>query len=121
MQLKLDENLGPTAAQLFREAGHDATTAAEQGLCGIGDSDLIRLCQTERKCLVTLDMDFANPVVFQPADYSGITVLRLPHTPDMGSLLDAVQTLIGALQTENPTGKLWIVERGRIRQYQPED
>ncbi|MBL7132670.1 MAG: DUF5615 family PIN-like protein [Phycisphaerae bacterium] len=121
MQLKLDENLGPTAAQLFREAGHDTATVAEQSLCGARDSDLIRLCQTERRCLVTLDLDFANPIVFRPADYSGIAVLRLPRGSGINDVSDGLRTLISGLGQDDITGKLWVVQRGRIRQYQPED
>jgi len=31
----------------------------------------------KNRCIVTLDLDFLNPLVFPPEDYSGIAVLRL--------------------------------------------
>ena len=34
-------------------------------------------------------------------------------------LNDAVKTLIGGLDREDITGKLWVVQRGRIRIHQP--
>ena len=77
-------------------------------------------CVNARRGLVTLDMDFANPLSFPPSKYPGIAVLRLPARPSHEHLLGLVRTLAGALQNETLTGKLWIVEIGRIRVYQEE-
>lgn len=79
MKLKLDENLGASVCQLMRAAGHDVATVPEQGLCSTSDADLIAHCRREKRALVTLDLDFGNPLVFHPPDYSGIAVLRLPR------------------------------------------
>lgn len=70
---------------------------------------------------MTLDLDFSNPLNFDPTQHSGIAVLRLPNQPCHQDLLDAIVTLVGALNTEDIEGKLWIVQRGRIRIYQPEN
>ena len=121
MKLKLDENLGSRGVALFRAAGHDTATIGEQGLHSASDTGLITICHQEGRGLVTLDLDFANPLVFRPADYSGIAVLRLPHQPSHQDLLDTIRTLIAALASDDLSGKLWIVERARIRRYRPED
>lgn len=68
---------------------------------------------------MTLDLDFSNPLLFKPADYTGIAVLRLPHAPTHGDLLTALETLIDGLARNEIDGKLWIVQRGRIREYEP--
>jgi len=70
--------------------------------------------------LVTLDLDFSNPLQFNPAEYSGIAVLRLPARVSPEDLFATIQTLIGGLEREDITGKLWIVQRERTR-YQQED
>jgi predicted nuclease of predicted toxin-antitoxin system len=118
MRLKLDENLGWIAFELFRKAGHEVASVPEQGLCSAPDRNLIEICRRERRCLVTLDMEFGNPLVFKPSEYGGIAVLRLPPKPTHADLVDAIRTLIGALRQSNVEGRLWIVQRGRIREYQ---
>lgn len=118
MRLKLDENLSGACAALFADAGLDATTVAAQHLCSTPDRELIDHCRSEGRVLVTLDLDFANPLVFRPSEYPGIAVLRLPPKPSYAHLVDAVRTLVAALAKESIDGKLWIVQLGRVRVYQ---
>ncbi len=40
-----------------------------------------------------LDLDFSNPLIFNPSDYSGIAVLRLWRRPDKVRLHEALKTL----------------------------
>ena len=120
MKLKLDENLGSRGAELFRQADHDISTVAQQGLCSASDKRLLEVLLTEKRCLVTLDLEIGNPLVFRPEDYLGIAVLRLPPSPTPHDLFDAVNTLILGLAGKEIQGRLWIIQRGRIRQYQTE-
>jgi Domain of unknown function (DUF5615) len=72
----------------------------------------------ERRALVTLDLDFANPLRFPPAETTGIAVLRVREAPGRGDLDIVVDRLVIALATADVTGELWIVERDRVRQYE---
>jgi predicted nuclease of predicted toxin-antitoxin system len=74
MKLKLDENLGKRGAELFRAAGHEVATVSEQLLTSASDEKLINTCHAEQRCLITLDLDFSNPLRFAPWNYSGIAV-----------------------------------------------
>ena len=120
MKIKLDENLGRMGAELLRAAGHDVATVSEQQLTSAADSQLISVCALEGRCLVTLDLDFSNPFRFPPDEYSGIAVLRLPDRIREEDVLATCKTLIDGLAHGDVVGKLWSVERSRIREYQPE-
>ena len=118
MKLKLDENLGRRCIDLLTAAGHDVATVAAQNMTSASDADLIEACRAEGRALVTLDMDFSNPLVFPPNQYEGIAVLRLRVQPSHADLIAAVRTLVGALSVEQLSGRLWSVEAGRVRIYQ---
>lgn len=89
-------------------------------MAGSSDRKIISVCQSEKRCLVTLDLDFANPFLFFPHRYSGIAVFRLPHRPSYNDLLILCRTLLVALGEKSIDGQLWIIQKNRIREYQPE-
>ena len=117
MRLKLDENLGERGRAALEASGHDVSTVRFQGLEGPEDGPLIEICSAEQRCLVTLDLDFSNPLRYPPAGYAGIVVLRVPNRASKAALDQLLATLCGALERERPVGRLWIVEPGRIRIY----
>jgi len=55
MLFKMDENLGDRELKQLREAGYDIMTAREQMFCGRSDSQIIGVCTSEKRCLITLD------------------------------------------------------------------
>lgn len=118
MKLKLDENLGRQISTIFHKAGHDATTVYEQNLSGALDENLYTVCLKEKRCLVTIDLDFSNVLRFPPEPTSGIVVLRPTGKQTIISIMLLAQQFIAALTHETPYGKLWIIEPGRIRIHQ---
>jgi hypothetical protein len=121
VKIKLDENLGERGAALFRAAGHDVATVPQQRLSGAADHDLIDVCRREGRCLVTLDLDFSNPLVFKPWEYAGIAVLRPPPRSMEPELWDACEVLVRGLRVASIAGRLWIIHGGRIREYRPDN
>jgi predicted nuclease of predicted toxin-antitoxin system len=120
VKFKLDENLCQGGQKILQAAGHDVFTVAQQNLQAAPDSEVIERARSESRCLVTLDLGFANPLVFLPSHYAGIAVLRLPQKLSADDLSTLLHTLADALKTEQLTGRLWIVEMGRIRIYEEE-
>ena len=94
---------------------------AQQELTSASDHELISVCRDEGRCLVTLDLDFANPLVFTPAAYAGIAVLRLPTKSTPADLGGSIRTLIARMEQSSVDGRLWVVQPGRIREYQSQE
>ena len=121
MKLKLDENLNERGIALLAAGGHDVSTVVLQVMQAATDPQVIEACRKEGRALVTLDLDFANPIQFRPSQYPGIAVLRLPKRASADDLLGVIRTLVAGLKHSSLPGKLWIVELGRIREFNEDD
>lgn len=114
MHIKLDENVDARAARLLAEAGHNAVTVSDQGMRGTADDELFQHCTAEGRLLVTLDKDFSNVLRYPPDRSSGVAVLRGPDDL-IPTVMLLLRTLVKGLARDDPQGKLWIVEPGRVR------
>lgn len=119
MKLKLDENVDLRILPQLRLAGHDVATVPEQNLMSASDTTVIEVCWQEARCLVTADRDFSNRGRYNPANYSGIAVIRLPSQVRLSDWELAIDTLILGLEAADIVGKLWVIRGGRIQEYQP--
>jgi predicted nuclease of predicted toxin-antitoxin system len=117
VKIKLDENMHGDVRDALAGWGHDVTTLHDEGLAGRPDAEVAVAVKAEERCLVTFDLDFANPRLFPPAEYFGIVVLRL-RTPT--SKLQ-VRRLVSFLSTqaEHVAGKLWVLDETRARDWTP--
>jgi predicted nuclease of predicted toxin-antitoxin system len=83
------------------------------------DENLGNICNQEQRCIVSLDLDFSNVLVYkQPSKYTGIAVIRLPKNSGTDVLYEMVETLAQKMKEVNIQGKLWIVQKNGIREYQ---
>ena len=119
MKFKLDENVDLRILSRFRLSGYDVATVPEQNLTSAPDTKLIDICHQEGRCLVTADRDFSNRGRYNPANYSGIAVIRLPSQVRLADWYTAIDTLILGLESATITGKLWIIQANSIQEYQP--
>jgi len=121
MKLKLDENLGTRAQKLFAAAGHDVQSVAAEGLSGAADPEVYQVSRREGRCLVTLDLDFADVTRFPPAQCPGIVVIRLPRNPTPALLDSAVEQFLAVVSFQPLEKRLWVMEPGRLRIHQTEE
>ena len=114
--VKLDENLGASALLRVRAAGHDAESVRTEDLNGAPDVTVFDRCVSEGRALITLDLDFADPIRFPPAGTAGTIILRArrPSAAEIDVLLDEAME---RLRSDSVQGCIWIVEPGRVRIY----
>jgi len=111
---KVDENLPAAAADLLREAGHDARTVLDQGLRGTDDDMLEGVCLREHRVLLTLDRGYGDPRRHPTAGSPGVVVLR-PFAQDRETVLSLVRGFLEAIKADRLEESLWVVEPHRIR------
>jgi len=114
MRFKLDECVDVRLTSLFEAEGHDAETVFVEGVAGATDRAIYDMCLREKRTLITQDMDFSNPFVFNPIPTEGIVVLRNPSQL-LTDLSVLVAEAIAHLSIEKPAGHLWIVGKRKIR------
>lgn len=114
MRIKLDENVHGDARDALAGWGHDVATVHEERLAGRPDADVAAAVKAEGRCLVTFDLDFADPRKFPPAEFAGLVVLRL-RVPT--SKLQ-VRRIVSFFATQSEVaGRLWIVDETRARDW----
>jgi predicted nuclease of predicted toxin-antitoxin system len=118
VKLKLDENIDTRVVSLLRLAGHDVATIPGQGLNSAPDEEVIEVCRSEERCLVTCDRGFGNRLKYNPSNYAGIAIIRLPSRCTFVDWQEVIETLIQGLEETEVSGKLWIVKSGSVQEYQ---
>ncbi len=119
MRFKLDENIGNSFATALEAAGHDVSTVARQHMTGADDRRVYAVCASEQRALVTFDLDFANPLDYDPTPTAGIVVFRLPNDATPSDIGAAITTFLDAAERHDCRGQLWVVARGRVRKHVP--
>lgn len=114
MRFKIDENLPVEAADLLRDAGHEADTVHDEHLAWADDARVIGEAKAGGRALVTLDGDFADIRSYPPAEWPGILVLR-PASQDKDAVLRLLSRVVTLFESEPVAGKLWVVEETRVR------
>lgn len=119
MNLKLDENVDLRIVPRLQVAGHDVATVSGQELNSAPDTEVIEVCLREGRCLITADRGFGNRARFNPVNYAGIAVVRLPDRASFADWCEAIDTLIASLEQADVVGKLWVIRGNRTQEYQP--
>ena len=118
MNVKLDENLGKSHAQLVRDAGHVVQRVTEQGLSGAKDSVVWQhICDTGR-FFITLDLDFSDVRLFAPGTHPGILLIR-PRGKGRGAVARVIRRVLAEHGLEPLAGCLAVADESRTRIRRP--
>lgn len=114
MKFKTDENFHPDAVELLRRHGHEVLTVWDQNLRGASDDKLLTICCKEQRAMITLDLDFADIMVYPPGNFPGLIVMRLKDQ-SRKSILSVMEKVISLLKSEPLPSKLWLVDEKKVR------
>lgn len=114
MRFKLDENMAGEVAELLRSRGHDASTVADEGLCGAHDDALASAVRDEQRTLATFDRDFSDVRAYPPREFAGLLVFRLARQ-DPEHLLPVWRQRLDVIPERGLAGELWIVVDSGVR------
>ena len=103
------------------QTGQDGETVHQEELSGASDLTLYEVFVREERCLLTMDIDFADVLRFPPHGTAGIVVLRLPKSPSLRLMESLAVDLLQFQKAQAIRGRLLIVEPGRVRVHDDTD
>ena len=106
MKLKLDENLDARLVPLLAAEGFEVDSVRDEGLSGSPDETIFETCMAAERILITLDLDFSNPLRFPPELTHGILVVRPPR-PLLSAIQSTLWSALAELRTGAIVGRLW--------------
>jgi predicted nuclease of predicted toxin-antitoxin system len=120
MTIKLDENLGRSAAEWLNSMGYEADRVHDQGFSGASDQEVWRRVCADGRFLITLDLDFSDVRQFPPGSHPGILLLR-PKSNGRDAVLEVLQRVVREQPLETLAGCLAVADpiRTRIRRPNP--
>ena len=118
MKIKLDENISRHLKSLLKQEGHEALTAAEQGLLGKTDIEIGVAVKTEGVLLFTLDLEFADLRKFPPGTHPGIVLFR-PLSMGPLSVNRFILEFVKVTDLTSLAGCIVVVDPTRVRIRRP--
>jgi len=79
MKFITDMGISNTTVKWLRSIGHDAIHLRDQGLERSSDFDIIKKAQTEKRIIITCDLDFGSIMAYTSDVSPGIIILRLKN------------------------------------------
>ncbi|GIV85518.1 MAG: hypothetical protein KatS3mg052_2525 [Candidatus Roseilinea sp.] len=120
MRLKLDENFDVRLVPVLQNEGFDVDTVRDEGLSGSTDQTIYQVCRDSQRVLVSLALDFSNPLRYPPESTEGIVIVRVPR-PLLSLIRATLLSALPEIRSRPLKSGLWIVEPGRIRIHEPRE
>ena len=118
MKLKLDENLSRHLKASLQRLGHEAETAAEEGLLSKPDVEIGLAAKKDWRILLTLDLEFGDLRKFPPGNHPGIILFR-PRSFGPRAVNAFVERFVVETDLGDLVGCLTVVEPFRVRVRRP--
>jgi predicted nuclease of predicted toxin-antitoxin system len=114
MRFLLDMNLPPQLATWLRTQGHDAVHVVDDGLGASSDQEILMRAATERRIVVSFDLDFGDILGTARQKGTGVVLLRL-RSARQAHVRQRLQVAIAQAGEAMEEGAVVLVEDARIR------
>ena len=106
--------LGAAVARWLREQGHDTAHLSERGLSRLPDAEVLALAASEKRVLVTCDLDFGEILALSGASTVSVVLFRMANLR-AGRVIERLGSALGACAGELERGAIVVVEESRLR------
>jgi predicted nuclease of predicted toxin-antitoxin system len=114
MRFLLDMNLPPQLATWLCGQGHDALHVIDDGLAASSDQEILMRAATERRVVISFDLDFGDIIGAARQSGTGVVLLRLRSTRQ-AHIRQRLQVAITHAGEAMEEGAVVLVEDARIR------
>jgi predicted nuclease of predicted toxin-antitoxin system len=113
MRFLVDENLPFSLIESLQKSGHDVLDIAASRLRGASDEKIWRRAATERRILISKDLDF--PLWGLQPYPSGLILIRVPDTFSGKQITRLFTSALKTIRINDLKDQLTIISPGRIR------
>jgi len=115
VRIFIDECVWQVTRDFVQQLGHDMATVEERGLAGADDEIVLAQAVSENRALLTRDMHFSNILLYPPADYLGIIVLKIvPYT--INPVHHTLTSVFAHFTQDSIKKALIVVDRNKFRE-----
>ena len=114
MRFLVDESVPLLVTQQLRAGGFEVWDPREQGSRGLPDEELARIATTERRVIVTQDLDFGR-LAEQGWAPAGVVLLRFPSTVRPSTVAQHFGSFLATGGIHAIQGHLVVITPGGVR------
>jgi predicted nuclease of predicted toxin-antitoxin system len=115
VRIFIDECVWQVTRDFVQQLGHGMAAVEERGLAGADDDIVLAQAVSENRARLTRDMHFSNILLYPPADYWGIILLKIePHT--INPVYRTLTSVFAHFTQDSIKQALVVVDRNKFRE-----
>ena len=109
MKFLIDENIRKEVKDFLIASGHDAISIPK----GSSDERLAKIAKSEKRIILTHDVDFSNTWSYPPKEYSGIIRIKI-HPPTAEIINHALSAFLKRLSVDEIDKRSFVLEKNNF-------
>ncbi|MDG6028041.1 MAG: hypothetical protein E3K40_15330 [Candidatus Brocadia sp.] len=114
MKFLVDMPLSPELAVWLSQQGHNAVHVLELGLGRASDIMILEHARTEKRIVITADLDYSRLLALTKYEASGLILFRGGNYSDQEAI-ERLKRVFETVTTKDLSNSIVVIEKGRIR------